>query len=271
MKIIRRITTTTMAANTRQWHQRSNCCAGFFLIVIVFALSIQSFGLQESDDLKTSFSIPDQTKQVIVVTSTDWTTTQALLQRYERSDKGWKRIGTQVKVSLGKNGLAWGRGLHKKMAGLEKKEGDAKAPAGVFSLGTMFGYGESSPSALRYPYRQSTPRDYFVDDVNSKDYNQWVTIPADKENNSKQYWASVEKMKRSDHLYEYGIVINHNSDPVEKGKGSAIFFHIWRTPGAGTLGCTSMSKDDLLQLMGWLDPEKKPLLIQVPVAELSNL
>lgn len=259
-----------MVARRSRWRKGSSS-ARFLLTAIVLIVNIQSFALQQSDDLKTSFSIPNQTKQLIVVTSSDWTTTQAVLQRYERSDTGWKTIGYQVKVSLGKNGLAWGNGLHESMPGLAKKEGDAKAPAGVFSLGTMFGYGESSPSALRYPYRQSTSRDYFVDDINSKDYNKWVTIPADKENNAKLYWASVEKMKRSDHLYEYGIVINHNSEPVEKGKGSAIFFHVWRTPGAGTLGCTSMSKEDLLQLMGWLDPNKNPLFIQVPFAELSIL
>jgi L,D-peptidoglycan transpeptidase YkuD (ErfK/YbiS/YcfS/YnhG family) len=116
------------------------------------------------------------------------------------------------------------------------------------------------------------PREIILsDDVNSKDYNTWVSISADKENNPKAFWGSVEKMKRGDHLYEYGIIINHNSNPAEKGKGSAIFFHVWRTPGAPTLGCTSMSKENLLQLMAWLDPKKEPLLVQAPVSELSGL
>ena len=76
-------------------------------------------------------------------------------------------------------------------------------------------------------------------------------------------------MKRNDGLYEYGIVINHNTSPIIAGNGSAIFFHIWRSATSPTLGCTSMSKENLLVLMRWLDKGKHPLLIQVPEAELA--
>jgi D-alanyl-D-alanine dipeptidase len=78
-------------------------------------------------------------------------------------------------------------------------------------------------------------------------------------------------MRRSDHLYRLGIVVLHNSLPAEKGKGSAIFFHIWRNPGAATLGCTSMSEGNLLAVMQWLHPYEKPLVIQVPKSELYLL
>jgi L,D-peptidoglycan transpeptidase YkuD (ErfK/YbiS/YcfS/YnhG family) len=242
------------------------------LVFLVLSSQLDALAFQSTavDSLK-AFSIPEKTNQLIVVTAKDWTTTQARLQRYEKVAGQWKKVGSGVIVALGKNGLAWGKGLHKNESGPGKKEGDSEAPAGVFSLGSMFGYGSESPSKFGYSYRQATPRDYFVDDVNSKDYNTWVSISADKENNPKAFWGSVEKMKRGDHLYEYGIIINHNSNPAEKGKGSAIFFHVWRTPGAPTLGCTSMSKENLLQLMAWLDPKKEPLLVQAPVSELSGL
>lgn len=239
-------------------------------VVVSAVLTANAFQSVTPDSI-TSFAIPEKTRQLMVVTAKDWVTTQGQLQRYEKVENTWKKIGPGVTVALGKNGLAWGRGLHKNNGSPEKREGDSEAPAGVFSLGTMFGYGSESPSKFRYPYRQSTVRDYFVDDVSSADYNKWVSIAADKENTPKAYWGSVEKMKRGDHLYEYGILINHNSDPIEKGKGSAIFFHVWRNPGAPTLGCTSMSKENLLQLMSWLDPVKEPLLIQVPVSVLKTL
>jgi L,D-peptidoglycan transpeptidase YkuD (ErfK/YbiS/YcfS/YnhG family) len=67
------------------------------------------------------------------------------------------------------------------------------------------------------------------------------------------------------------VVILHNNNPVEKGKGNAIFFHVWRSEGAPTLGCTSMRKPDLLTLMKWLDPDKDPVVVQVPESELENL
>lgn len=73
-------------------------------------------------------------------------------------------------------------------------------------------------------------------------------------------------MKRADHLYELGLVVQHNMQPAVAGKGSAIFFHIWRTEGSPTLGCSAMSKQALTDIMIWLDPEKAPLLIQMPNA-----
>jgi L,D-peptidoglycan transpeptidase YkuD (ErfK/YbiS/YcfS/YnhG family) len=252
--------------------KRMQSPARIFLILLACIASINVSAFQSTVlDSITSFSIPSRTNQVIIVTSSNWATTQGRLQRFERIQGKWTKVSENIPVALGKNGLAWGKGLHKNDSQPQKKEGDSEAPAGIFSLGTMFGYASQSPSHYGYPYRQSTVRDYFVDDVNSTDYNKWVTIPPDKENNPKAYWASVEKMKRGDHLYEYGVIINHNVDPIEKGKGSAIFFHVWRTPGAATLGCTSMSKENLLQLMAWLDPKKEPLLIQVPVSELARV
>lgn len=238
---------------------------------ILLSLCSCIFSRASDPDSLTSFDIPDTTHQVVVVTTASWTAKGGTLQRYEKVNGRWTKIGKDVPVAVGKNGLAWGRGLHKTTGMPEKKESDGKAPAGVFSLGTMFGYSDKTPSLTGYPYRQCTSRDYFIDDMNSRDYNQWVTIPASEQNNPEARWSSFERMKRGDHLYEYGVVILHNSMPVAKGKGSAIFFHVWRSPESPTLGCTSMSKESLLELIKWLEPEKKPLLIQVPYSELNKL
>ena len=69
----------------------------------------------------------------------------------------------------------------------------------------------------------------------------------------------------------FGLVIQHNVAPVVKGKGSAIFLHVWRAPGVPTEGCTAMAKNDLLTLIRWLKPAKFPHLIQVPIDEIRNL
>jgi L,D-peptidoglycan transpeptidase YkuD (ErfK/YbiS/YcfS/YnhG family) len=238
------------------------------IITILFLYGIIS--TVNSQLQSSAFTIPESTYQIILVTSGSWSSKDGNLQRYEKSNGKWTKTGQGIAVAVGKNGMAWGKGLHANTDEPEKKEGDGKAPAGVFAFGHMFGYSEQTPSTLNFPYRQSTSRDYFIDDVNSSDYNQWVTIPADRPNTPGERWASYEKMKRADHLYEYGIVVLHNSAPIEKGKGSAIFFHVWRSPGAGTLGCTSMAKENLLLLMKWMDPKKKPLLIQIPESEVKR-
>ena len=217
-------------------------------------------------------NFPARHRQLVLVTSPDWDSSTGTLQLYVRSDRSWIPTGEKVAVVLGKNGLGWGRGLHAaKLPGPEKKEGDGKAPAGIFAFGDAFGYQKDPPPGQKFSYRQATARDFWVDAGNSSAYNSWVRIPEDQENEPKKYWPSVERMKRRDHLYELGLIVKHNMEPAVAGKGSAIFLHVWRSPGAPTLGCTAMDKQELISLLAWLDPEKHPLLIQAPEAELRKL
>lgn len=218
------------------------------------------------------FNLPTPTRQLLVVTTRSWSSTSGSLQRYERSGKKWQAIGESIPVSLGHNGLAWGEGLHRIPKNTrEKREGDGCAPAGVFAIGPAFGYAAKPPSDCKLSYRAATDHDYFVDDPTSADYNRWVTVPAGQSNDPRKFWKSFEKMRRHDHRYEWGIVIQQNDHPVAKGKGSAIFFHVWQGAGVATVGCTAMARENLLELLRWLDPKQQPLLVQAPAAEIKNL
>jgi L,D-peptidoglycan transpeptidase YkuD (ErfK/YbiS/YcfS/YnhG family) len=104
------------------------------------------------------------------------------------------------------------------------------------------------------PYRQATNDDVWVDDPNSIDYNRWVK-------KQDTHAASYEMMKRDDNLYKYGIVIEYNTDPVIKGNGSAIFLHIRKGEGIPTAGCVAVSEEDIIKIIGWLDPAAAPLII----------
>lgn len=68
-------------------------------------------------------------------------------------------------------------------------------------------------------------------------------------------------MKRDDNLYKYGVIIEYNTSPVIKGLGSAIFIHVWRGNSAATEGCVAVSEEDIIRILGWLDPRAKPLII----------
>ena len=83
--------------------------------------------------------------QMIIVTTDTWDSPQGTLRRYERElpGKPWQPVGLPVTVMVGKSGLGWGTGLlnppTRHTSDLEKndpvkKEGDGKAPAGVFRL-----------------------------------------------------------------------------------------------------------------------------------------
>jgi D-alanyl-D-alanine dipeptidase len=205
-------------------------------------------------------------KQLLVVTTENWSAPTGSLQRYERSDQTWKKVGTPIAIKLGRNGLGWGIGLHTvpKDAKILKKEGDGKSPAGIFRLRQAFGY---APFKINYPYEVYQETDHCVDDVHSIYYNKIV----DSTKIQRDY-KSHERMKFSKDYYKYGIVVDHNGieegEISKKGAGSCIFIHIKQIP---TAGCTVMSEDTIKAILIWLDPAANPLLVQGTQKEIKGL
>ena len=216
--------------------------------------------------------LPEERQQVLLVTSKSWNSPKGTLQRYERRQNRWSAIGKHIPVTLGRNGTAWGRGLHSIQDLTHfKQEGDGRAPAGIFSLGSSFGYSNKPVERQHYPYRQADERDYYIDDIESADYNQWVRIPRNEVNTPKNHWKSFERMHRDDARYEWGIEVEHNKHPVISKAGSAIFMHVWENSDTPTAGCTAMEKSSMIEILKWLNVDKKPVLIQAPISELKKL
>lgn len=238
-----------------------------FLLWLFYLTACSPSLEQQLDHLKLSAA----TTQLLLVTTTDWETSTATLQRMEKSADHWQAVGESVPVRVGRNGLGWGVGLHQDGEGVQKQEGDGKAPAGVFPLGMAFGYAEQAPVGLQMPYRIASERDYFIDAVDSPDYNRWRSIPLEQANEPKQFWRSFERMRRDDHQYELGMIVGHNLFPTTAGRGSAIFLHVWLSPETPTSGCTAMSRESLLDVLEWLKLSANPLLLQVPEGELEAL
>ena len=61
-------------------------------------------------------------------------------------------------------------------------------------------------------------------------------------------------MMRQDGLYDLVVVIGYNDDPVVVGLGSAIFLHVAAPDFSPTEGCVSLARDDLVTLVGELQP-----------------
>ena len=201
-------------------------------------------------------------RQLVVVTTPDWDAVGGTLRLYEREGRAWNKVGSDVPVVVGRAGLAWGRGERAvSAAGPVKREGDGKAPAGIFSLGTLFGFDPTSSAKM--PYRQLLETTECVDDVASRSYNRIVERTAEAD------WKSSEKM-RAIAQYRWGMVVDHNAEGVP-GAGSCIFLHIRGGPSKGTAGCTAMAEEDLVRLLGWLDHAAEPRLVQLPEAEYARL
>ena len=220
-------------------------------------------------------AVTNSTQAIIVITP-DWTSITGRLVCVERSSASdaWRVAGASNRpgrasalafaITVGKIGLGWGAGIHPKsaVAGPAKHEGDGRSPAGIFKLGTAFGYAPASDVPwIHLPYQQCTSELKCVDDAKSASYNTLVRPSSI----SKKDWDSFEDMRRADNLYRLGVFVEHNTNPKTSGGGSCIFLHIWQGREWPTTGCTAMPTEKIETLLRWLKTQHNPLLIQLPI------
>ena len=187
-------------------------------------------------------AIPADVSQLLLVISAEPGNAQTKLFALEKAGEKWEvKIGP-VAAGIGKNGFA---------ALGEKMEGDGKSPSGVFRLGHLFTYADTVITKM--PYTLSTAEDKWIDDPESDDYNKHVR----GETNAK----SFEKLRLKSNYYKYCMVIEYNTNPVVKGKGSAIFFHLRESDMETTSGCVGIAEEDMQLILKWLDPGAHPMII----------
>jgi zinc D-Ala-D-Ala dipeptidase len=212
----------------------------------------------------------DASRQLIVVITPGWTSTVGTLTRFERGTpaSAWTPLESPIPLVVGRTGIAWGVGFDEASTdGPHKHEGDGKAPAGIFPLDTAFGFApRDSMKSARLPYVQLLPTTDCVDDSASVHYNTVV----DRAAVPRVDWNSAEHMREVSQ-YKIGVIVGYNASPPVKARGSCIFLHIWAGPDSHTAGCTAFDEDKLREVMLWLDPEKRPLLVQLTADEYRNL
>ncbi len=132
----------------------------------------------------------------------------------------------KAKCAIGK------RGISKK-----KVEGDKCTPKGRFKFRYIF-YRKDRVKNIKSKLKLVPIKKNFgwCDDIKSKSYNKFVKFP---------FKFSAEKLYIKKNIYDIVVVIDHNQNPIKKGKGSAIFLHIARKNYTPTLGCIALSKGEL--------------------------
>ena len=226
----------------------------FIWLCVAILVAMQGRNSTTSSPLQTS-------QQLLVVCTEGWDQMQGKLQRFERKHlkSAWKPVGKVIKVCVGKNGLGWGVGLHPHVAiAPQKREGDSKAPAGIFKLSAVFS--KNPKNTYKLPFIFVDEHTEAVDDVKSTYYTKIVNT---NDEEVIKDWDSSEKMHEID-LYNLGAVVDHNMPVKNKEAGSCIFLHEWRGEDSPTAGFTAMDAQDLKVTCEWLDSAKKPLLVQLP-------
>jgi L,D-peptidoglycan transpeptidase YkuD (ErfK/YbiS/YcfS/YnhG family) len=213
-----------------------------------------------------TYTLPS--KQLLVVVTDGWDSLKGKLYGFEKQQDKWV-LKFSNPVVIGSKGLGVGDGMIQlSIDGAPvKKEGDLKSPAGIFSIGTAFGYADYKDTRwIHNPYVKATDTLICVDDMHSVHYNTLIS-----NDTLKTDWKSHEDMHRKDDYYKWGLFINHNAGKPVAGRGSCIFMHIWNNDHQGTEGCTAMKEADLLTILHWIKAVNKPLLVQLPKNQYEKL
>src|SRR5262245_65466187 len=110
----------------------------------------------------------DESRQLILGATSGWNAVDGEMRLYERDSVNdqWKTVGEKIPIVVGRNGMAWGRGLHGDAIGEGpvKQEGDGRTPAGVFSLSSAFGYAPPEQAGeVKFAYVQAAATLEWVD------------------------------------------------------------------------------------------------------------
>ena len=140
--------------------------------------------------------------------------------------------GQVFRCALGKGGVRRAE---------DKQEGDGATPASLMPLRrVLFRADRVAPPACVVAREPLAPVDGWCDDPTSREYNRAVQLP---------FTASHEALWRAEALYDVIGVLGWNDQPVQRGRGSAIFLHVARPDLAPTEGCVALPLRDLLAVL----------------------
>ena len=136
-------------------------------------------------------------------------------------------------------------------AGIKKKEkeGDNVTPKGIFKITRVYYRPDRIKNITTEVKKIKIKKNMgWCDDPDSFHYNKQIKLPSK---------FSHEKLYRKDNLYDLFLVVNYNTNPVIKNKGSAIFLHITKDSYKKTKGCIALKRGDLIQLVSKIKKNTK--------------
>ena len=179
--------------------------------------------------------------QLISVVTTAASATAATVTAWQRLGACWRVAYGPYRAWVGRSGVR-----------AHKREGDGSTPAGIFSFASTM-YGNAPNPAVRYTYRRLRCGDWWDEDSASPTYDTFQVVrcsqtPPFDNGTSEALWT-----KRA--AYPFFAVINYNRSRTP-GAGSAIFLHA--SLGAPTAGCVSLARQQLVDILTWMNPSKHP-------------
>lgn len=211
---------------------------------VLGGISIPETGIPELDTILNKLSgagsselgpQAGESSQMIVVTAPKASDQTATLTAFQKEDNGtWRPVFGPTKAFVGELGMG------------QPQDNVYRTPEGTFALDQAFG--RLANPGTKMPYFKTDTQDWWDSNTSSPTYNTHVR-------QVQSPGADSENLYNSGAAYDYAVNIAHNPQRVP-GKASAIFLHA--STGEPTMGCVSIDKDILRQILVWLDPAKNP-------------
>jgi L,D-peptidoglycan transpeptidase YkuD (ErfK/YbiS/YcfS/YnhG family) len=142
------------------------------------------------------------------------------------------------------------------LSGIKKNkiEGDGATPSGTYKLIKIY-YRKDKINFIKSDIIKKIIKKNtgWCDDIKSRFYNKEIKLP-------NKY--SHERFYRNDNIYDIIGVLNYNTNPIVKGKGSAIFIHIAKKKFTNTKGCVALKKKDLIYIFSKIKKNTKIKIIK---------
>jgi D-alanyl-D-alanine dipeptidase len=176
-------------------------------------------------------------QRLVLVTADKLSSSTATVRQFERSAASapWQEARGAATALIGQKGVAWSQAFRRFARKGEpvKVEGDKRAPAGFYKIGSSFGVAASQ----RYRYLHLVDGMTCVDDPSSPAYN---TITSRAKLGWKVHGENMWLVPE----YRRGLLVDYPSDRKTKA-GSCIFIHLqlpWKT---STSGCVALPEPQL--------------------------
>ncbi len=129
--------------------------------------------------------------------------------------------------------------------GKKHAEGHGISPIGTYALGRVWWRADRlkrpETHLLTFEITENTG---WCDDPDHEDYNRLIALP---------HPARHERLWREDNAYDVVVEVAYNADPIEPGKGSAIFIHVAQPGLTQTEGCIALDIQNLLDVLRGTD------------------
>jgi len=202
-----------------------------------------------ADELRTTLGAG----QLVTVEATNFETTVAAVDLWQRDRTCWARAGGPWTALIGLNGFS-----------NHHREGDGTTPTGIYRIGPVV-YGDAPNPGFHGRYRRLVCGDWWDEDPTSPAYNTFRHVPCGQ---LPPFGGDSETLWTETSYYPSFAVVEYNTGPVVPYAGSAIFVHA--STGAPTTGCVSIPLSDLDTFLRWLDPTRVPTIVMGPVSEIDR-